>query len=642
MRALPILLSMLFAACGALAQQENDYYRLSTIPVPEGIFLEVGGLAVLPDGQLAVSTRRGEVWMVENPEGVYPHFRRFAHGLHEALGAAFVDGAIVVVQRGELTRLVDETGDGRADLYEAIRSWPLDGNYHEYSYGPLVGRDGSMTVALNLGWTGFGASLSPWRGWMLSIQPNGDMTPIAAGMRSPAGMGFNMSGDLFYAENQGDWVASGHITHVESGDFVGNPAGLKWAGQEASPLALSPDDIPDSGAPMFEVASEIEVLKLPAVWLPHAILGISTSDIVPDSTDGAFGPFAGQLFVGDQGHSKITRIFLEKVDGVYQGAAFPFREGFSSGVLRLAWGKSGSLYVGMTNRGWASTGREPFGLQRLEWTGKVPFEVHEVRAQADGFELSFTKPVAHTTAGRIDSYRVQSFTYRYHSTYGSPPIRRQAHDIASVAVSPDEHTVRIAVAGLRQGYIYEILMPGIRSSDEEPLLHDAAYYTLNRIPEGEALPDVLQTVRATIADTEPKYQLARPAAWADGTTTVLTIGTRPNLRFDAEELVAVAGSRVALTFVNDDDMLHNLVITREDKADSVALGALQLGLSGHDLAYVPISDNVLFHTGLLEPGAEETIYFTAPDVPGSYPFVCTFPGHAATMRGILRVTAYSP
>ena len=633
---------MLLAAGSALAQEEEDFYRLSTIPVPEGIVLEVGGLTALPDGQLAVSTRRGEVWLVENPEGAYPHFRRFAHGLHEALGAAYVDGALLVAQRGELTRLVDETGDGRADLYQAVYSWPLEGNYHEYSYGPLMARDGSMTVALNLGWIGFGASLSPWRGWMLSIDPEGAMKPIAAGMRSPAGMGYTMSGDLFYAENQGDWVASGYLTHVETGDFVGNPAGLRWADQEGSPLALSPDDIPDSGAPMFEVAGKIEALKLPAVWLPHAVLGISTSDIVPDSTRGAFGPFAGQLLVGDQGHSKIARVFLEKVEGMYQGAAFPFREGFSSGVLRLAWGKGGKLYVGMTSRGWGSTGREPFGLQRLEWTGKMPFEMHEVRARPDGFEVSFTKPVDPAAAGRIDSYGIQSFTYHYHSTYGSPPIRRQAHDIAGVVLSPDRRSIRVAVAGLRQGYIYEILMPGIRSLDQEPLLHDAAYYTLNRIPGGEALAGLPKQEETAPSVAEPKNQLTRPAAWTDGTTTVLTVGTRPNLRFDVEELVVPAGSRVALTFVNDDDMLHNLVITREAAADSVALDAMRLGLSGHDMAYVPASEDVLFHTGLLEPGAEETVYFTAPVVPGGYPFVCTFPGHAATMRGILRVTRVSP
>ena len=360
-----------------------------TLPIPEGVVLEVGGLDVLPDGQLAVSTRRGDIWLVKNPSmkgPAKPQFKRFAHGLHEALGVAYRDGAIYAAQRSELTRLRDLDGDGRADRYETVYTWPLEGNYHEYSFGPLFREDGTMIVTLNLAWVGYGASLSKWRGWMLEISPDGEMTPYATGMRSPAGFGLNTDGEVFYGENQGDWIGSGYITHVERGDFVGNPAGLRWTGLPGSPLKLKPEGVPDSGLPMVEVAAQVPELKLPAVWLPHSIMGISTSGILADTTKGAFGPFAGQLFVGDQGQSKVMRVFLEKVNGVYQGAAFPFRDGFSSGVLRMVWGKDGSMFVGMTSRGWGSTGPAPYGLQRLEWTGLTPFEVLSVEARSDGFE----------------------------------------------------------------------------------------------------------------------------------------------------------------------------------------------------------------------------------------------------------------
>ena len=119
--------------------------------------LEVGGMDVLPDGQLAVSTRRGEVWLVKNPSmtgPARPEFKRFAHGMHEALGLAYRDGMIYTSQRGELTRLKDIDGDGQADTYETVYSWPLEGNYHEYSYGPLIKPDGTMIVTLNLAWSG--------------------------------------------------------------------------------------------------------------------------------------------------------------------------------------------------------------------------------------------------------------------------------------------------------------------------------------------------------------------------------------------------------------------------------------------------------------------------------------------------------
>ena len=625
----------------------SEYYQITTVPIPEGISLEVGGLAFMPGGALAAATRRGEVWIIENPtmENGPPHFRRYAHGLHEALGLAYRDNALLTVQRGELTRLEDRNGDGRADSYETVYAWPLEGNYHEYSYGPLFQDDGSMVVALNLAWTGFGASLSAWRGWMLAISPDGSMKPIATGMRSPAGMGTTMDGALFYAENQGDWVGSGYITHVEEGDFVGNPAGLRWTGEPNSPLTLSADDVPDSGEPLFEVAQDVEALKPPAVWMPHGILGISTSDIVPDSTGGLFGPFAGQVLVGDQGHSKITRVFLEEVNGVYQGAAMPFLEGFASGVLRMAWAGDGSLFVGMTSRGWGSTGKAPFGLQRVRWTGKVPFEVKEVRAAPDGFEMTFTKPVDEATARDLGSYAVESFTYQYHSSYGSPPIRQASHAVRAAEVGSDGFTVRVALEGFRVGYIYQLLMPGIRGREGEPLLHAEAYYTLNRIPEGE--PMVAEAGPSVAAPSEAREEFAPgnkrvtaiPAEWGEGTAISLSVATLPMLRFDQELLTVTAGSRVALTFDNDDDMLHNLVVTRPAEVDSVAYDALRLGLAGHAMAYVPDTDAVLFHTGLLEPGDSETIYFRAPSALGDYPFVCTFPGHAQTMRGILRVTA---
>jgi glucose/arabinose dehydrogenase/azurin len=644
----------LLAASPAIAQVpavEADYYRIQTLPIPEGVFLEVGGMDVLPDGQLAVSTRRGEVWLVKNPSmagGARPQFQRFAHGLHEALGLAYRDGVIYTTQRGELTRLRDNNGDGRADRYETVYSWPLEGNYHEYSYGPLIRPDGTMIVTLNLGWVGYGASLSKWRGWMLEITPDGKMTPMATGMRSPAGFGFDMDGEVFYGENQGDWIGSGYITHVERGDFVGHPEGLRWTDQPGSPLTLRQEDVPDTGRPMVEIAPDIPSLKPPAVWLPHSLMGISTSDILADTTAGAFGPFAGQIFVGDQGQSKVMRVFLEKVNGVYQGAAFPFREGFSSGVLRMVWGKDGSMFVGMTSRGWGSTGQSPYGLQRLEWTGLMPFEVKTVQAKPDGFELTFTKPVDREAASDPASYHVTGFTYQYHSTYGSDIVNRETAAVRGVLVADDGLSARIVVDGLRKGYIHELKMTSLRSAEGDPLLHDAAYYTLNEIPDGRPLvlaeapttkgrASVTTTVRTRVV--QAKRATTMPDAWTAGPDATITIGTQPGLKFDLPTFDIRAGSRLKLVFNNDDDMMHNLLVVEPGAADKVGDQAIALGLDGPELNYVPELGEVLFHTALLEPETVEAIYFTVPTTPGEYPYICSFPGHAFTMRGVMRVVS---
>ncbi|MEO6134138.1 MAG: plastocyanin/azurin family copper-binding protein [Ginsengibacter sp.] len=647
----------------AKIQQENDVYRLVTVPIPQGLPLEVGGMAFLPNDALAVCTRHGEVWIISNPymkDGLPPQYKLFAHGLHESLGLTFVKGDLYVAQRSELTRLRDLDGDGVADEYETIYSWPLSGNYHEYSYGPMMDKNGNMIIALNLGWTGREESLSKWHGWMLELTPGGKMIPFATGFRSPAGMTLNNDGDIFYVENQGGWMGSGFIANVEKGDFLGHPEGLRWADQPDSPVKLRIGDIPDTGEPEFEVAKRVPGLKTPSVWLPHTILGISSSAVLNYNGRGKMGPFEGQMLIGDQGESKISRVFLEKVKGIYQGAAFPFRQGFSSGLIRMNWGSDGSMFVGMTSRGWGSTGPEPYGLQRLVYTGVTPFEIKAIRAQPDGFELEFTMPVNENSARNAASYDIHTFTYQYHHEYGSPTINVGPRNIKAISVSPDHLRVRLVLDSLKLGYIHEIKAEGIRSADNFSLMHNYGFYTLNRIPDGEKLSitaDNRVTVmmahehskmltskekntnanQAAIKVKTQKHVTKQPADWKNGPDRTIVLGTKPGLKFDLESINVKPGTKIKLTFNNVDDMLHNFVLTDIQSGNMVGELALKLGINGQRMNFVPASPKVLFHTLLLQPGKSETIFFKAPDKPGSYDYICTFPGHYLMMRGKLNV-----
>ena len=659
-----LILSLTIEAIAQRPATEEDYYRMVTMPIPEDIKLEVGGLAPLPDGRLAVCTRRGEVWIIGNPymQGSrVPTFKKFASGLHEPLGLMWhPKGYFLCTQRGEVTKLVDNDGDGVADEYRSFYKWPLSGNYHEYSYGPVLLPDGDMIITLNLGWIGYGASLAKWRGWMLKLTEDGKMTPWATGLRSPAGFGILHDGSIFYTENQGDWVGSGRMTHLDKGDFAGNPAGLRWTGEPDSPLALKPGDVSSNDKPMFEVAKTVKNLKVPAVWFPHTLMGISTSDFKEDTTKGAFGPFAGQVFVGDQGHSKIMRVALEKVNGEWQGACFPFREGFQSGIIRTVWGQDGSMFVGMTSRGWAATGRDPYGIQRLVWTGKTPFEMKTITSKPDGFDVAFTLPVDRKTAENPDSYSLNSFTYMYHRTYGSPIINIRPVPIRGVVVAPDGMSVRIvADTVLREGYIHEVKAEGVRATTGNlPVLHPVGYYTLNAIAPGEKLTlparavamakhehstmvaeekKEMATTKRNVKAVNAKRMVTMPADWTNGPEQTLTLGTKPGLKFDVDQLEVKAGSRIKLVFNNNDDMLHNVVITKPGMGNPVGEAALKLNLNGPKMNYVPNSPNVLYHTNILQPETAESIYFTAPTEPGDYDFICSFPGHYLVMRGTLKV-----
>jgi cytochrome c551/c552 len=494
--------------------KEDDYYRILTVPVPDDILLEVGGLTTFPDGRVAIATRRGDVWVVENPYGKMPKYNLFASGLHEPLGLAYKDDALYVAQRGELTKLADTNGDGKADLYETIYAWQLSGHYHEYSFGPAIAPDGHFFVTGNVAfgdeewWRG--ESRVPMRGWTMRISPDGKMEPWATGMRSPCGIGM-VGSDFFYDDNQGDWIGSGGIWHVKRGSFTGHPAGLRWTNLPNSPLKLTTEQLYAQVDPrqkrnekglyvkpedktevkpdlFFNLKSQFPAVQPPAVWLPHGILGISNSEILVDNTNGKFGPFAGQLFVGDQGQSKIMRIFLEKINGEYQGASFDFRNSFQSGVLRMTWGNDGSMMVGETNRGWGSSGDRNEGFQQLVWTGRVPFEMKAVRAMSDGFEIEFTKPVDPITASDLASYNARSFLYKYQPVYGSPPVQNQDLVIKGIKMSADGLRIRLVVDGLRTNFIHELQLFGVLDAErKQNLVHPISYYTLNQIPTGEKL-----------------------------------------------------------------------------------------------------------------------------------------------------------
>jgi glucose/arabinose dehydrogenase len=460
---------------------EDAFYKMTTIPIPNGVVLEAGALQILPGNKLASSTRLGDIYIIEgafesSPKNV--KFTRFASGLHEVLGLTYKDNWLYCTQRGEVTRMRDSNGDGRADLFETVGDgWGITGDYHEYAFGSKFDNEGNIWVVLCL--TGSFSSQTQYRGWCLRVTPDGKTVPTCVGIRSPGGIGTNSVGDMFYTDNQGPWNGACALKHLAPGDFEGHPDGLRWWKTEE--MGLMPQK-PASGGRMMVEAKKIPQLKPPAVYFPYPKMGQSASGISCDFTGGKFGPFKDQLFVGDQTHSTVMRVYLEKVNGRYQGACFPFRQGFDSGNLALEMAPDGNLFVQGTDRGWGARGGKPFALQKLQWTGQSPFEIHEMHARKDGFELTFTQPVDPATAAALDSYKMETYTYIYQASYGSPEVDKTVPTIQSATVAKDGMSVRLVIDGMEEGHVHEMHFPGIRSAKAEPLLHPAAYYTLNYLP----------------------------------------------------------------------------------------------------------------------------------------------------------------
>ncbi len=481
-------------------------YDLRPMHPPE-MELKVSALTRLADGRLILGTfsplQRSEVALPDieskDPDQLYELWpipgksddpsavtrESVADGLYEPSGLCEVDGRLFVAQRKAVTELVDEDGDGYFETHRDVaRGWQ-SWNYHQFTFG-LEHRDGKLYTALSTamappGWEGMrhnSAPNDPLRGCVLEIDlskaddPEGSYRVYAGGLRTPNTIGLGPDGDLFYADNQGTWMPASHLAHVQEGHFYGhfnNPNFVEELEQW----------LPDGG----HASAFAQQPRTPASFLlPHnEFVNSPTQPRLIES-----GPYAGQMLLGELTAGGIRRLFLEKVNGQWQGAAFRFSQGFEVGVNRMILDKDGSIIIGgigaAGNWSWRGT---QHGVQRLVPNGKQTFEMHSVSAMPNGFEIRFTKPVDPTWLA--DAANFQATQWRYEPTvrYGGPKLGVQSLEVADARPSEDGRSVAITVPGLKPGHVVR-LRTDPTSTDGERIWSTEAYYTLNQIPAADA------------------------------------------------------------------------------------------------------------------------------------------------------------
>ncbi|HUR27810.1 MAG TPA: family 16 glycoside hydrolase [Planctomycetota bacterium] len=441
-------------------------YRVTSAR-PEHFEPRVGGLDWLPDGRMLVCTwdAVGAVWALTGTAGDDRSkitVKRLAAGLAEPLGLRVLENRIFVLQKQELTELVDHDGDEVADEYRCVCSgWDVSPNFHEFAFG-LVEKDGFFYANLAVAILPGGASAPeqvPGRGSTLRIDPrDGTFEIVAHGLRTPNGIGLGPEAEIFLTDNQGDWLPSSKLLHLEPGAFYGSRAVLH---DEAAGLAVTP----------------------PVLWLPQDEIGNSPSE--PALLPEGHGPYSGQLVFGDVTHGGVQRAALERVDGVWQGAVFRFTQGLEAGVNRLRVGPDRALYAGGigTTGNWGQAGKKTFGLERLSYTGESTFELLAVRARANGFELEFTEPLEAGLGGDPTAYALEQWWYQPTPQYGGPKMDLQRLHVSSASVSADRRRVFLAVDGCQEGHVVHVRLAGpfYDERGRSPWSTEA-WYTLNRIP----------------------------------------------------------------------------------------------------------------------------------------------------------------
>jgi azurin len=136
--------------------------------------------------------------------------------------------------------------------------------------------------------------------------------------------------------------------------------------------------------------------------------------------------------------------------------------------------------------------------------------------------------------------------------------------------------------------------------------------------------------------------LITPAVFLFAESTKVTITGNDTMQFDLKTFEVKSGDKVEVTFKNIGKvpkiaMGHNLVFLKKG-ISAIAFGQKALGAGANATNALPdsVKEDTISATKLLGPDESETISFTAP-APGNYEYVCTFPGHFAMMRGVMKV-----
>jgi putative heme-binding domain-containing protein len=622
----------------SIAAGTQQPYAIDTIELPYEnpwkALIFCSGLACLEDGSVLVCTMQGDVWRVTGLEAgsQTARWRRYAAGLHQALGMLETNGQVFVQCRDQLVQLEDRNGDGEADFYRCFnKDFITSPAGHDFICGLQRDAQGNFyTASGNQG--------------LIQISSDGQRVGVVAtGFRNPDGLGILPDGSLTVPVSEGEWTPASAIALVPS------PGGASEVGKAFFGSL--------NGPPHYGYRGPQDNLPpaLPLVYLPRGLDNSAGGQVYVESQ--RFGPLHDQLLHFSFGAGSWFLVLRDEVEGVQQGAVIPLAGDFLAGVHRGRFSPAdGQLYVcGMA--GWGTYTPDDGCLQRVRYTGSPVQLPVQFRAHENGIWLRFSQPIDAAVAENLEHSFAQCWNYRYSAAYGSPEFSTRhpgvvGHDplmITKAHVLEDRQSLFLQIPDIQP--VNQLHLRLYVNEDEN--------YSCSPVASGHDLFFTIHQLEKPFVDFEgyrpmSKYIAAhpllsdmllnatrRPNPWRETIAKArrITVEAGRNLTYTTPRIEAAAGEPLALQMKNPDVVPHNWVLV--DRGTLNAVGELANALIAAPEAmamhYVPESEHVIVYTDVVAPGEEQTIFFHAPTEPGKYPFLCTFPGHWMVMNGVLIV-----
>jgi hypothetical protein len=415
------------------------------------------GVDFLPNGDVAVCSAHGDVWIASDIASGKPRWKRFATGLYQPLGLKVVDGVIHVLERGQVTRVRDLDGDGEADFLESLNNrWHNPGTPHAFDMG-LDGCNGWLYFNKSGEWrTPTGASLLRVR-----VDGSGDAEVYCTGLRHTNGVSVMPDGRVTCAGQQGNWTPNSRVDICRPGGFYGL---MEAAHRNPSP-------------PLFDG---------PLVWLPLYLDSSSADQVFAPNN---WGPLGGAFLHLSWGQCRLIHVMPEKVGGVEQAAACAVvLPRFLSGSARGRFSpKDGHLYVACLN-GWQCRETWDGALERVRFVGGEYARPVEVHTLVHGLAITFGTPLDALTVTDRKRYSVKQWNYWWTLEYGSEdwsPRRRgqrgvDALTIADVSLSTDKKTITLTIPDLQPAMQMQVDFDLKTASGK--VVKDYIVSTVHRIP----------------------------------------------------------------------------------------------------------------------------------------------------------------